>query len=83
MYNLIKIQNKISRGEKMNPQAYKLQYTKLKDSKVFRDAIHNYIHVDQPVILELINSKEMQRLRRIKQLGGFIRVQNIQDFVIH
>ena len=54
----------------MNPQAYKLQYTKLKDSKVFRDAIHNYIHVDQPVILELINSKEMQRLRRIKQLGG-------------
>lgn len=58
----------------MNPQAYKLQYTKLKDSKVFRDAIHNYIHVDQPVILELINSKEMQRLRRIKQLGGTYQV---------
>ena len=54
----------------MNPQAYKLQYTKLNDSKVFRDAVHNYIHVDQPVLLELINSKEMQRLRRIKQLGG-------------
>ncbi|WP_455683441.1 HD domain-containing protein [Thomasclavelia sp.] len=54
----------------MNPQAYKLQYTELDDSKVFRDAVHNYIYVDQPVLLELINSKEMQRLRRIKQLGG-------------
>lgn len=54
----------------MNPKAYKLSYTKLNNSKVFRDAIHNYIHVDQPVLLELINSKEMQRLRRIKQLGG-------------
>lgn len=54
----------------MNPQAYKLQYTKLNDSRVFRDAVHNYIHVDQAVLLELINSKEMQRLRRIKQLGG-------------
>lgn len=49
---------------------YKLTDTKLKDSKVFRDAIHNYIHIDQPLILNLINSKEMQRLRRIKQLGG-------------
>lgn len=54
----------------MNSSAYKLSYTKLNDSKVFRDAVHNYIHVDQPVLLELINSKEMQRLRRIKQLGG-------------
>ena len=57
-------------GVKMNSSAYKLSYTKLNDSKVFRDAVHNYIHVDQPVLLELINSKEMQRLRRIKQLGG-------------
>lgn len=57
-------------GVNMNPKAYKLSYTKLNDSKVFRDAIHNYIHVDQPILLELINSKEMQRLRRIKQLGG-------------
>ncbi|KXT78569.1 HD domain-containing protein [Streptococcus sp. DD13] len=37
--------------------------------KVFRDPVHNYIHVDQPVIYELINTKEFQRLRRIKQLG--------------
>lgn len=37
--------------------------------KVFRDPVHNYVHVDHPVIYDLINSKEFQRLRRIKQLG--------------
>nr|WP_279593896.1 HD domain-containing protein [Companilactobacillus sp. RD055328] len=37
--------------------------------KVFRDPIHNYIHVEHKVILDLINTKEFQRLRRIKQLG--------------
>lgn len=58
----------------MDRSTYQLNQTKLRDSKVFRDAIHNYIHVDQPVILDLINSKEMQRLRRIKQLGGVHQV---------
>ncbi|WDF83099.1 HD domain-containing protein [Lacticaseibacillus pabuli] len=37
--------------------------------KVFRDPVHNYIPVRERVILDLINSPEMQRLRRIKQLG--------------
>lgn len=37
--------------------------------KVFRDPVHNYIHVQHQVILDLINSAEVQRLRRIKQLG--------------
>ena len=37
--------------------------------KVFRDPIHNYVHVEHQIILDLINSKEFQRLRRIKQLG--------------
>ncbi|MGR3742287.1 HD domain-containing protein [Companilactobacillus sp. DQM5] len=37
--------------------------------KVFRDPIHNYIHIEHKVILDLINTKEFQRLRRIKQLG--------------
>ena len=37
--------------------------------KVFRDPVHNYIHVDHPLIYDLINTKEFQRLRRIKQLG--------------
>ncbi|MBA1393284.1 HD domain-containing protein, partial [Lactobacillus sp. XV13L] len=37
--------------------------------KVFRDPVHNYIHVQHRVILDLINTPEFQRLRRIKQLG--------------
>ncbi|MGT2910608.1 HD domain-containing protein [Streptococcus cameli] len=37
--------------------------------KVFRDPVHNYIHVNHDVIYKLINTKEFQRLRRIKQLG--------------
>ena len=37
--------------------------------KVFRDPVHNYVHVDHQVIYDLINTKEFQRLRRIKQLG--------------
>ncbi|WP_125579474.1 HD domain-containing protein [Lacticaseibacillus suibinensis] len=37
--------------------------------KVFRDPVHNYIHVQHQVILDLINTPEFQRLRRIKQLG--------------
>lgn len=37
--------------------------------KVLRDPVHNYIHVQHQVILDLINTKEFQRLRRIKQLG--------------
>ena len=46
----------------MKVKDYNLDDTRLDDSKVFRDAIHNYIHVDQPLILDLINSKEMQKM---------------------
>lgn len=45
------------------------KYKMLPIEKVFRDPVHNYIHVQHQVILDLINSKEFQRLRRIKQLG--------------
>lgn len=38
------------------------------NEKVFRDPVHDYVHVDHPIIYQLINSKEFQRLRRIKQL---------------
>ena len=34
----------------MNQAAYRLEQTKLTDSKVFRDAEHNYSHVDQLLI---------------------------------
>lgn len=40
------------------------------NEKVFRDPVHNYIPVEDEVIYDLINSKEFQRLRRIKQLGS-------------
>lgn len=37
--------------------------------KTFRDPVHNDIIVKDQVIYDLINTKEFQRLRRIKQLG--------------
>jgi HD superfamily phosphohydrolase len=41
----------------------------LHEEKVFKDPVHQYIHVYDGVIWDLINSKEFQRLRRIRQLG--------------
>ncbi|NLC34780.1 MAG: HD domain-containing protein, partial [Erysipelothrix sp.] len=38
--------------------------------RVFRDPIHGYINIYDQVIWDAINSKEFQRLRRIKQLGA-------------
>lgn len=46
----------------------------LTENRVFRDAIHGYIHVDDATIWQLINTREMQRLRRIHQLGGTLQV---------
>ena len=40
------------------------------EEKVFRDPIYGYIHVYDQLIWDLIQTKEVQRLRRIKQLGG-------------
>lgn len=39
------------------------------EEKVFKDPVHGYIYVHDPLIWNLINTKEMQRLRRIRQLG--------------
>lgn len=58
----------------MNKIDFKLKDVKLNNVNVFRDAIYNYISVENMVILDLINSKEVQRLRRIKQLGGTYQV---------
>jgi HD superfamily phosphohydrolases len=45
------------------------QAERLPREKVFRDPVHNYIYIQHRIILDLINTKEFQRLRRIKQLG--------------
>ena len=42
---------------------------KLRREKVFRDPIHGQIIDDNQIIMDLINTPEFQRLRRIKQLG--------------
>ncbi len=58
----------------MNKEHFKLDKLQLHDSRVFRDPIHNYIHIDHLLFWQLINTKEIQRLRRIKQLGGTFQV---------
>lgn len=41
----------------------------LSEEKVFKDPVHNYVHVQDEIIWSLINTPEFQRLRRIRQLG--------------
>lgn len=41
----------------------------LQEEKVFKDPVHRYVHVREKLIWDLVNSREFQRLRRIKQLG--------------
>lgn len=49
-------------------------FEKLPRVKVFRDPLYNYIRVDYKIIDDLIDTKEMQRLRRIRQLAGLSMV---------
>lgn len=42
---------------------------KLTKEVVLRDPVHDYIHIEDQVILDLLTTKEFQRMRRIKQLG--------------
>ncbi len=41
----------------------------LTEEKVFKDPVHRYVYVQDQTIWDLINTKEFQRLRRIRQLG--------------
>lgn len=41
----------------------------LREEKVFKDPVHEYVYVQDQTIWDLINTKEFQRLRRIRQLG--------------
>src|SRR6476619_4378845 len=41
----------------------------LAEEKVFKDPVHKYIYVQDDTIWNLINTREFQRLRRIRQMG--------------
>lgn len=43
--------------------------SKLTEEKVFKDPVHHYVYVQDQTIWDLVNSREFQRLRRIRQLG--------------
>ncbi len=47
----------------------KFQSKKLTKEVVLRDPVHDYIHIEDQVILDVLQAKEFQRMRRIKQLG--------------
>lgn len=51
----------------------------LDETKVMRDPVHGYIHVDLKVVWEIIACKEFQRLRRIHQLGGIFQVYHTAE----
>lgn len=48
--------------------------TKLSRETVIRDPIHEYIRIQDSIVLECIDTKEFQKLRRIHQLGGTYHV---------
>ncbi len=57
-------------------------YSKFKqcnETKVMRDPVHGYIHVNYQIIWDLINAPEFQRLRRIHQLGGTYMVYHTAE----
>ena len=47
-----------------------MEFVRLNRTKVFRDPLYGYIEVDYKLISDLIDSEELQRLRRIRQLSG-------------
>ncbi len=49
------------------------------EPKVLRDPIHGYIHVSEQVVWDCINAREMQRLRRIHQLGGDFQIYHAAE----
>ena len=51
-----------------------MEFRKLDESKVLKDPVHSYIHIHYEVIWNCLDSKEFQRLRRIRQLGGDFQV---------
>lgn len=54
-------------------------FARTNETKVLRDPIHGYIHVNYQVIWDCINAKEFQRLHRIHQLGGDFQVYHTAE----
>ena len=51
-----------------------MEFKKLDETKVLRDPVHSYIHINYEIVWNCLDSKEFQRLRRIRQLGGDFQV---------
>ena len=51
-----------------------MELKRLDETKVLKDPVHSYIHIHYEVIWNCLDSKEFQRLRRIRQLGGDFQV---------
>lgn len=52
---------------------------RLEEIKVMRDPIHSYIHIEYALLWKIIDTPEMQRLRRIHQLGGNFQVYHTAE----
>lgn len=62
-----------------------MELKRLNETKVLKDPVHSYIHIHYEVIWNCLDSKEFQRLRRIRQLGEifkFIQQPNTLGFLI-
>lgn len=51
-----------------------MKFEKLPKRIVYRDVIHGYINIDDQLIYDLIATKEFQRLKRIRQMGGIMQI---------
>ena len=51
-----------------------MELKRLDETKVLKDPVHSYIHIHYEVIWNCLDSKEFQRLRRIRQLWGDFQV---------
>ena len=51
----------------------------LSEEKVFRDPIHGYVRVQDKIIWDCIQTREFQRLRRVKQLGSTSMVYHTSE----
>ena len=51
-----------------------MNLVKLNKNEGFLDPVHGFINVEYQVVYDLIHSKEVQRLKHVKQLGGTMQV---------